>query len=188
MKKKLRSRLALAIIAMLAAGSAMATTGPAQTFLFAQDDNAVSANNNPAGLTRIKQPEVVFQALDFDSTADFKYITNVSPAQATYDSGGNTFIPLVYFATPINDKMGAGIFVTGNSISSDFSNTGPASYIATSYNLTTAQLQGNLPYQVLDKLSIGGGISANYTSFEYNSNVFNLEPDSPPRTNEARRL
>ncbi|MGA9856105.1 MAG: outer membrane protein transport protein [Gammaproteobacteria bacterium] len=180
MRKKLHSRLALAGLAMLAAGSAMATTGPAQTFMFAQDDNAVTANQNPAGLSRIKEPEVVFQALDFDSTSTFQYTTNVSPAETSYNSGGNTFIPLVYYATPINDKMGAGIFVTGNSISSDFGNTGPASYIVTSYNLTTAQLQGNLSYQVMDKLSLGGGLSVNYTSFEYNSNVLNLEPDSSP--------
>lgn len=177
---KFHSRLALAVITMFAAGSAMATTGPAQTFMFAQDDNAISANNNPAGLSRIKEPEVVFQALDFDSTSTFKYTTNVSPTVTSYDSGGNTFIPLVYYAAPINDKIGAGIFITGNSVSSDFSNTGPASYLVTSYNLTTAQMQGNLSYQVMDKLSIGGGLSANYTSFEYNRNVVNLEPDSPP--------
>jgi long-chain fatty acid transport protein len=184
--KRLHSRLVLSAIVMFAAGNSIATTGPAQTFMFAKDDNAVTANNNPAGLSRIKKPEIVFQALDFDSTANFEYTTNVNPKKVTYDSGGNTFVPLVYFAAPINDRMGGGIFVTGNSVSSDFSNTGPASYLVTSYNLTTAQLQGNLSYQVMDKLSLGGGLSVNYTSFDYKRNVFNLEPNAAPGQMELK--
>jgi long-chain fatty acid transport protein len=176
---KLHSTLVLAGFAVLAYGSALATTGPVQTGLFATADNAVSANINPAGLSRIKERELVFQGLYFDSTSNFEYTTDKQAKSQTIDSGGSTTVPLIYFATPLTDKIGAGAFVTGNAISEDFSNTGASSYLVTSYNLVTAQLQGNLSYQIMDKLAIGGGLSVNYTSFEYKSNVLNLEPIGP---------
>lgn len=174
--KDIRLSVCMGILSTLASAPVYATTGPAQTAIVASANNAVNGNLNPAGLTRIQSPEWVGQVLYFNSTSDYEYSSDVRPGLLKDSEGGSTTIPFVYYARPLTDRLGFGVFVTGNSFGADLDDSGPSSYLVKDWNLTTGSLQGNLGYRLTDKLSIGGGISLNYTFFELKSNVLNLEP------------
>ena len=72
-----RFRLSLPLSVLCLPSIVAATTGPAHTGLIANANNAVSANVNPAGLTRIERPEWVGQILHFDFESEFAYTTAI---------------------------------------------------------------------------------------------------------------
>ncbi|MEN8182675.1 MAG: outer membrane protein transport protein, partial [Myxococcota bacterium] len=97
----------LAAGVVLSAPSAGASSGPAQAGLFAPANDAVSANRNPAGLTRVQRPEWVLQGLYFRSDSRFRQKS--SDGEASIDNNdGSTFIPFVYYARPLTERLGFG--------------------------------------------------------------------------------
>jgi long-chain fatty acid transport protein len=173
----LRALLAGLAVHTLLALPASATTGAGHTGLIAKADNAVNTNLNPAGLTRIQRPEWVGQGLYFSSTSNYAYTSDSNPGTFKNDNDGSTVIPFVYYSRPLTDKLGLGVFVTGNAFSEDLGDSGPSRYLAKEWDLITGSLVANLGYKLTNKLSVGAGASLNYTSFELKSNVYNPEPN-----------
>ncbi len=130
---------------------------------------------NPAAMTELDSAQL---------TAGFTYIngygafdgnaTNVGGAAITgaddsdvYSDGGNylgeSFIPFVYYARPINEtfSIGLGIYVpfgTNTNYSQDFVGGG----FADETSLMSMEIAPTFAYKVNDQLSIGGGIDIVY--------------------------
>ena len=71
-----RHTLALCVASIplaLAANAVFASSGPAQSGLFAPADSAMTAALNPAGMTRLERPDWVAQGLVFVSNSTFEF-------------------------------------------------------------------------------------------------------------------
>jgi long-subunit fatty acid transport protein len=94
--------------AFFLAGDLSASSGPAQSGLFAFADNAMTAATNPAGLTRIESPEWLGQFALFLSDSTFEKSADQSSGALTADSSSVLVAPFVYHARPIGDNWGIG--------------------------------------------------------------------------------
>ncbi len=155
-----------------------ASSGPAQTGLFAPANDAASANLNPAGLTRITRPEWVFQGLYFTSESTFEQQSSAEPGTSVDDDDGSTLIPFVYYARPLTERLGFGFYVTGVYFSEDLDDDNPSRYLVDEWQLGNASLVPSLAYRVGETLSLGASLAINYNFYEFESAVFN-GPNQP---------
>jgi Outer membrane protein transport protein (OMPP1/FadL/TodX) len=101
-----------ALVALAGAGfcaaEAARAVGPAASGLIATADTAETAGNNPAGLTRLRNPEWVGEIVAFasSSTDDISASTGGS---RSVTSSASLAIPAVYYARPWNDRLTLGI-------------------------------------------------------------------------------
>jgi long-chain fatty acid transport protein len=165
----------------LGAGGAARAVGPAATGLVAPADTAETARDNPAGLTRLQNPEWVGEvvALATDSTNKISASPGGSRSVA---SSGNFAIPAVYYARPWNDRVTLGISL---SVPAGIgSNPGDATigrYLLEKWTLGYLSLAPAVGYRLNDRLSLGLALDLNYASYDYESAVFN-GPGQPDGT------
>jgi long-chain fatty acid transport protein len=126
-------------------------------------DTAAAVYYNAAGLTQIDSPEVIVGAYgvmlglkaDLDSGA--------------YEKGNNdwAFLPQVYAAVPINDRLVAGFGVnTPFGLSTDWDDDSQFRALATETELTYATAWAVLGYRLTDTLSVGGGIGVSHADLK----------------------
>ena len=94
--------------AFFLAGDLPASSGPAQSGLFAFADNAITSATNPAGLTRIDNPEWLGQLAVFLTDSTFEKSTDQSSGALSADSDSVLIAPFVYYARPVGDSWGIG--------------------------------------------------------------------------------
>jgi long-chain fatty acid transport protein len=171
----------------LGAGSAARAVGPAASGLIATADTAETAGNNPAGLTRLQNPEWVAEVVAFGSgsTDDISASTGGS---RSVTSSGSLAIPAVYYARPWNDRLTLGISL---SVPAGVgSNPGDATigrYLLEKWTLGYLSLAPAVGYRLNEHLSLGVGLDLNYASYEYESAVLNGpgQPDGTMRLKDA---
>jgi long-chain fatty acid transport protein len=159
---------------LLAAASmpALANTNPGFAGIAAPANDAVSANNNPAGLTRIQRPEWVGQAILYSSDSEF-VTTDVDTGERTKDeNSGSTFVPTFYYARPLTDRLGFGVYLTGMSTSDDYDDDGPQRFKVEDYKLGFAAAVPSLAYRLSDQWSLGAGLAINYSFYELNTAIY----------------
>jgi len=171
----------------LGAGGAARAVGPAASGLVATADTAETAGNNPAGVTRLQNPEWVGEVVAFasSSTDDISASTGGS---RSVTSSGSLAIPAVYYARPWNDRLALGISL---SVPAGIgSNPGDATigrYLLEKWTLGYLSLAPAVGYRLNDHLSLGLAIDLNYASYEYESAVLNGpgQPDGTMRLKDA---
>ncbi len=171
----------------LGAGGAAQAVGPAASGLIATADTAETAGNNPAGLTRLQNPEWVAEvvALGSSSTDD---ISASSGGSRSVTSNGSFAIPAVYYARPWNDRLTLGISL---SVPAGIgSNPGDATigrYLLEKWTLGYLSLAPAAGYRLNDRLSLGLALDLNYASYEYESAVLNGpgQPDGTMRLKDG---
>jgi len=171
------AKILLIPAALLHTAAAMANSGPAQSALFARADSAITAAANPAGMTRLDNPEWVGQALIFVSESTFEQSADSVSGSVVDENDGSLLAPLIYYAHPLNDKWAVGGSVTAMAFGEDIGDTGPTRYLVDEWSLVMASLSPAVAYRVNPRLSLGGAININYTLYSYESAVFNPEPD-----------
>ena len=122
-------------------------------------DSAAAVYYNAAGLTAIDSPEVLVGA--------YAVLLGL---EADLDSGANeegdsewSFLPQIYAAVPINDKLVAGFGLnTPFGLSTDWDNNSQFNLLAIETELTYATAWAVLGYQVTDTFSIGGGFGIHH--------------------------
>lgn len=132
----------------------------------AQD--ASTLYNNPAGLVLLPQ-QLVISGIGVANHVEFNGTTS-SPGLGSYisQSGSATtkvmgIIPALYYALPINDKLGLGIGIaTPYGLGDDYSNDSILRYDVTYIRAASADLSPVIAYKLTDKLSIGAGLDALY--------------------------
>jgi long-chain fatty acid transport protein len=132
---------------------------------------------NPAGIIRLKNPQVVFGAAAIMS--DFKYkgsvsVTEITPQitstlvvtpatvsfpGVTAQGGAFSVVPSLHYVTPINDRMGFGFSVDAPfGLKTDYGRSTPVRYAATLTSITVVDISPSLGFKVTDKGSLGIGL------------------------------
>lgn len=157
----------------------------------AEANDASTAWYNPAGMTRIKKPQVVFGADPILS--DFKYkgdiaVTEVTPTVAglpptlsgvassvnfpgVTDQGGNfAAVPFFHFVTPITDRLAFGVStVSPFGLKTSYGSDTPVRYAATYTSVMLIDLTPSLAFRVTDQFSVGAGFNIQRMYGEFDS-------------------
>lgn len=173
-----RRPLAAVALVMLSIGPvAEAEIGPALTGITGRGNDATSVFWSPAGITRLKKPELVVE-----TTFAYK-VAKLEVDRATI-SGGNAdkdrellVIPAFYYAHPVTERwrLGASLSVPGG-IGNDYGNSWSGRYLAEEVELDFIALAGVAAYRLSDHWSIGGGPLLMYTDSTSKARVNNLDP------------
>jgi long-chain fatty acid transport protein len=167
---------ALALALFLRAGVAEAQLGPALAGRSAQADNAVTVNQNPAGITRLPSWQFVLDGII--AVSDNKFDVDEDQTSTT---GGNpkndrdlVGVPQFAFAMPVGDRFGpiAERFSLGFGFSipqgygTDYGSSWAGRYFAEESSLVFVSAQPVVAARVTDWLSFGAGASIMYVSSE----------------------
>ena len=120
---------------------------------------------NPAGLTFIKNKQVVFGGLE--AISDVKYTGNISvtgidggtPQPVVAQGGVSAFVPFFHYAQPLCDKYYFSFNIDvpfGSKVS--YGRSTLIQYATVRANLQTVDISPAIGYQANDKLSLGAGL------------------------------
>jgi long-chain fatty acid transport protein len=152
------------------ADDCFANSGPAQSFLTAHAESSISAAVNPAGLTRLQGPELLGQVLYFSSESTFRTDDDSFRPNRSSESEASLAIPALFYARPISDSLvfGASVTVPGG-FGEDFDDDAPSRYLVDEWATGYVSIAPALAYRVNQRLSLAGGITANYSVLTYES-------------------
>ncbi len=133
---------------------------------------------NPAGMTRLgnKQQFVYGGHIIIPSAKFSDNGSNIGGTPLTGGDGGDAgeiaFVPNFYWVKPINGKLIFGLGVNAPfGLVTEYDSDWKGRYHAIKSDLMTININPSLAYRVNDKLSIGGGINAQYIDVELTNNV-----------------
>ncbi len=156
----------------------------------AMANDASTAWYNPAGITRIKNQQVILGGVGV--LTDFKYkgsvgVTEFSPTMtptfefasvpttATFNSvtaqgGSFSFIPFFYYVAPINDHVGFGLSVdVPFGLKTDYGSSTPLRYAATLTSIRVVDISPSIGFKINDKASIGFGFDIQKAQAEFDN-------------------
>lgn len=132
-------------------------------------EDASTATYNPAGLVRIKTPQLVLSAVGIRTKADFsgsnawQVPIPIIPSYAQTGSasgGGFKVVPAFHYAVPLNERVVFGFSVTAPfGLATDYDTTSVVRYEATKSEVKTLDLSPSLGVKINEQLSIGAGIN-----------------------------
>jgi long-chain fatty acid transport protein len=138
----------------------------------ARAQDASTLFTNPAGMTRLKQPEVLFGLQPFYVHLDFESDSNTSagnqfrPNGSHADSGdASTWMPAggTFYVHPVNKQLSLGIGVFGYfGLAVDYDSGWVGRYYAKEAKLQGLNVMPAAAYRVNDWLSFGAGLNAMY--------------------------
>ncbi len=169
------ARAAIGCIALCMCALAGAR-GPAFSGMYANANDAAEAADNPAALTRIKDPEWMGEVMAFTSPSTDVVSGTIGSVSATtsVDNTNNLAIPGLYYARPLNDRLGFGASLTVPSgVGSDPGSATIGRYLLEKWSLAYASLAPAVGYRVNEKFSIGVAPQINYSFYDYKTAVFN---------------
>ncbi|CCK77098.1 Protein involved in aromatic hydrocarbon degradation [Oleispira antarctica RB-8] len=130
---------------------------------------------NPAGMVKLKRPELTVGASYIDATGSFDLDSYTNGAGKTYNSlenspysdGGDfipsAMVPYAYFAMPINEKFAAGFGVFAPfGTNTDYSDNFVGGGFADETQLTSIEFQPAVAYRLNDQISLGFGLDITY--------------------------
>jgi len=160
----------------LGASAAALAVGPAFSGLFANANDAIEANSNPAALTRIEHPEWEGELLAFATPSNEQYDATIGAQHfsASSQNTGSFAIPGVYYAKPWNERLGVGLSLyVPSGLGSDPGSDSIGRYLLEKWSLGLVSLSPAVGYRIDDKLSVGFAVNLNYTLYDYQAAVFN---------------
>lgn len=177
-----------AITLLAACASVSHAAGPAFSRLFAAAEDATTSLTNPAGMTRLEEPQLLTQGIVARTFAEFEVDEN----RTTTDGGDPrqqdpAVIPSAYYVRPIINedwRLGVSFTVPAGFGTSSGPNWG-GRYYADDFSLVFVALNAMVGYRVNDWLSVGGGMSVVYSSSDDTTQVPNPglnEPDAKIET------
>lgn len=184
--------LATAAACTVAAGSAFGAgfqlyeqgssgTGDYHAGYAAEADDATTEFYNPAGMVRLKQPEVSVGAVVIPLDAKFNGDILMPPLPANptgwVDGSTTNLIPNFHIVYPFKKRWAFGFGVTvpfGLATSYPWSNV-VSSQGATVTRLAAFDFNPNVAFAVNDKLSIAAGFDVVYGTATYDQNILNAE-------------
>ncbi len=182
----LASAAGFALIEQSASGLGNAFAGAAAT---AEDASTVFFN--PAGMSQIKEPQVVFAGHAISLSAQFSG-TATNPGSlgggpATGDTGGDaggvSFVPNLYFVMPIGEKLAFGIGVSAPfGLKTEYDNTWVGRFQGIKSEIKTINVNPALSYKFSDSFSLGGGLNYQKLDAEL-TNAVVLGPGTEGRAN-----
>jgi long-chain fatty acid transport protein len=140
-------------------------------------DTPCTVFNNPAGMTELQGTQFeggitpVFPTIDFHGG-----LTNAAGAPLPGNNGGNggrvTAIPNLYGVTDLGQDLKGGIAVTTPfGLPVKYPSNWDGRYLAIEASAISVDINPNLAYRINDKLSVGGGVSAQYIALTFSTAV-----------------
>ena len=140
----------------------------------AQDASTLFAN--PAGMTRLKQPEVLFGAqplymhLNFESDSNTSAHNQRQPDGSSADNGdASAWIPggSTFYVHPVTSQLSLGVGVFGYfGLALEYDDGWEGRYYAREAKLQGMSIMPAAAYRVNDWLSFGAGLNAMYAMFK----------------------
>jgi long-chain fatty acid transport protein len=150
----------------------------------ARAEDAATILTNPAGMTRVKKPDLLLgvQALYAD--------IGFTPNSRTTTTGGNGGNPVgwfpgggLYYVQPMTDKVRLGIAVAGNfGLGLKYDDDWVGRYYVQSSTLLGVSVMPAVGWKLNDKMSIGVALNAMYGVFDTKVAVNNVLPTLPDGT------
>lgn len=139
-------------------------------------NDASTAWFNPAGLTRIKTPQLTVVGHIVTGSSDFtdkgssvnpKLTNGVKPGSIAGPNddanSGAAFIPNLYYVRPLSDKLTFGFaFNVPFGLETDYKDDWVGRYQALNSSVTAVNINPSLGWQINEKLSLGAGVSLQY--------------------------
>lgn len=127
--------------------------------------DASTAFYNPAGITRIKNQQLVFGAVEI--TSNLKYngtiavntLNGNAPQSVTAQGGASAFVPDLHYVAPISDSIGFGFSVDapfGSKV--DYGRRTFIRYASVRAAVSVVDISPSLGFQITDKFSLGVGV------------------------------
>jgi long-chain fatty acid transport protein len=139
-------------------------------------DDVSTVFNNPAGMSWLRGTQfeagaaVVFPNMKFNGSASIA--GNPIPGTNDRSVGQIAAIPHLYGVFDITDRIKAGLALTvpfGNTV--DYAEDWPGRYVNIKTAAIAADINPNIAFRVNDRLSIGGGFSAQYLKLDLSSSI-----------------
>jgi long-chain fatty acid transport protein len=129
-------------------------------------NDASTAYSNPAGMMRIKKPELVVSATDVNTTATFDGSTTWSiPGFGSYlqtgkaNGGANRLLPELYIVFPASQFVNLGFsFTAPYGLGTYYSPDSIMRYSAGTSELKVLDLSPNIAFRINDQWSLGAGM------------------------------
>lgn len=190
MQKPIRTIVSAAVIAMMASSAAYAgsfslytESSPAAIGNYAAGIAAEAADAstgwyNPAGLSLIRQKEIVFGMVGVFASAQMTGVsTFATQGLPSYQQTFNQikgakpgYVPSSHFALPLGENMTFGISaVAPFGLATQWGREGPVRYAATTSNLITTNISPELGAKVNEHFAVGAGIDLQYARVRFNS-------------------
>jgi long-chain fatty acid transport protein len=166
------------LVVFLMPSLAVGEIGPAMTGLSGNANDASTAFSCPAGITRLKQSQVVLQTAFVYENSKFD-VDEASFAGGDGDDDSSFLvIPGFFYARPLAERWHLGLSVNVPSgIGYDFGDSWSGRYHVTETNLAFVAASAVAAYQVTDKLSLAAGPYLIYVDSKTKTRVNNLLPD-----------
>jgi long-chain fatty acid transport protein len=131
---------------------------------------------NPAGLTLIKEQQVVFGGVGVFPASKISGTSTFTAAPAPYiqsfsniDGAENAFVPSAHYALPLGDKATFGFSVVAPfGLSTDWGVDSPVRYQATFTELITSNFSPELGAKLSDNFAVGAGLDLQYARVKFN--------------------
>ncbi|MSP53639.1 MAG: hypothetical protein EXR81_05245 [Gammaproteobacteria bacterium] len=164
-----------------------ADLGTAHSGYAAAANDASTEYSNPAGMVRIKHPQistgVEFVALNVNYKGSTATEIKIPPLKQDSPIGSKTGVanssvlkpvPNFHFVTPLNDQwyLGTGITVPFG-LETDYGNGSVAAQYATTSSIQAVNVSEDLAYAVNDKFSAGLGLDVQRFDGEFDADLFN---------------
>jgi long-chain fatty acid transport protein len=152
------------LLASLSTFAAQADVGPALTGLTARASNASTVFWSPAGITRLKQPELLVDVALAVTESKFEVDESNRIGGSADNDTSLLAVPAFYYAHPINDRWTVGTSLTVPSgFGSSYGKRWSGRYLSEDSTLSFFALTGTVGYRFNDHWSIGGGPIVMYT-------------------------
>jgi len=152
--------------------------GPAFSGISANADSAETVVNNPAGMTRLKQPSVYGNPLIVYTRSEDDVTVKSTGQKRTSGDESIFALPGLYYATPLGERWAVGIGPNGaTGLGASFEDDWAGRYLLQKWSLAFAGIAPSVAYRVNNKLSVGASVPIMYSQFNLEKAVFN--PDAP---------
>jgi len=154
--------------------------GAASAGWAARAQDAATVFTNPAGMTRLKDSELLVGVQPLYLHAEFSPDTNTTTSGS--DGDASTWLPAggLYYAHNLMPKLKIGVSAVGYfGLGLEYENDWVGRYYVQEIKLQALGIQPALAYQVTDWLSLGAGVVALYGVLEEKVAVNNIGPNQP---------
>jgi long-chain fatty acid transport protein len=177
--------MSLVLFVVLFPGAVSA--GPAFSGITANADSAETVVNNPAGMTRLKEPSLFGNPLVFYTNSTDE-ATVKSTGQKRSNSDDSLFaVPGLYYARPLGERWAVGIGpYAATGLGASFDDNWAGRYLLKEWSLAFVGVAPAVAYRVNGQWSVGASLPIMYSRYTLEKAVYNGVPGSADGTFELK--
>lgn len=154
----------------------------------ASADSAETANNNPAGMSRLEKPTSTISLMQATGLGRF----DLDQRQTSVNGGdpdndlNPVLVPQAYYVRPLTDSLHGGISLTiPSGFGSEYGSDWAGRYYTDSYSLVYVAVTPALSWRINEQWSVGASVGINYISSQSEVAINTLTPGAADGRLEA---